>query len=550
MHANDAFMTENSNEMRRAYMACHEYAQSYTRGYGVGAQWLPPTKRHHCEALLAFVMHTDTLADDTTIPLERRAAQFHNWRHVFEAAQKGKIDRDDTEWLLCRAFAHTMETWDFSQESVEIYLQAQAKEVAFTHFDTYEDLRLHADELIGTTCAWANTIYGGTTPEAERRARQLAMASQLSDYLVDLRADLLRGRLYLPVEDIDRFGVHRRTLEQASQAGKTPDRIRRLILFETARARDFCDAGSGWELLVDSSARNAAWLPGAVYRHQLSQIEQSSGDVFGTPPTRIEELAARMHTGHTRRTVATTTKQATSRLDQGKTAPNAVNLPVHLGIILDGNRRWARKHRVPIAFGHRRGGAVFRDLSVELFARGIRYISVYLFSTENWTRDPMEVSEIMELLADFSGEITEMLDAKNIRIRFIGRSDELPQRLRDEISRAELQTAENNTGTLAICINYGGHAEIVDAFQKVLTSGVSPVDISTRTVANYLYAPDIPPVDLVLRTGGEQRLSNFMLWRAAYAEFAFVSKLWPEITLEDIDDVLDEYATRVRRLGS
>jgi undecaprenyl diphosphate synthase len=543
-------MGEDAGDVRRAYMVCHDYAQSRTRGYGVGTQWIPQVKRQYCDALLAFVMHTDTLADDTTIPPERRAVQFRNWCDLFEAVQKEQIDRDDIEWSLCRAFVDTMTTWGLSQQSVAVYLQAQAKEVEFTHFDTYEELQVHADELIGTTCAWANTIYGGTTPEAERRARLLAMASQLSDYLVDLREDLTRGRLYLPFEDLVRFGVDRRTLERAALDGETPDQIRKLVLFEADRARGFCDAGSGWELLVDSSARNAAWLPGAVYRHQLDLIEQSGGDVFGIPPTRVEDLADRMYTGPISHTVAATMEQAPSTFDRDNPARHAANLPVHLGIILDGNRRWAHKHCLPTAFGHRKGGAVFRDLSIELFARGIRYVSAYVFSTENWTRDPQEVGEIMELLAEFSSDVAEILNTKNIRIRFIGRPEELPHRLRNAISQTERLTVDNDGGTLAICINYGGQMEIVDAFREMLAAGVSTHDVSTRTVADYLYAPDIPPVDLVLRTGGEQRLSNFMLWRAAYAEFVFVSKLWPEITIEDIENVLEEYAARVRRLGS
>ena len=256
----------------------------------------------------------------------------------------------------------------------------------------------------------------------------------------------------------------------------------------------------------------------------------------------------------TRLTVSSWSGESDSAPDRVRqradTAQRRTDLPVHLGIILDGNRRWARNHGVPIAFGHRRGGAVIRDLSIQLLARGLEYLSVYFFSTENWARDPREVSELMALVADLAEEITDTLCEENIRLRFLGRPNELPHRLHSAISLAEQRTGENDGGTLAICANYGGLTEITDAFRGMLAAGVSASEVSPETIADYLYAPEIPPLDLVLRTGGDQRLSNFMLWRAAYAEFVFIPKLWPDVTIEDIEDVLDNYSVCSRRFGS
>ena len=537
---------------REAYEVCHTYAQSQTHGYGIGVRWLPHDRRPYCDALLAFVMHTDTLADDMEAPHQLRKTRFRDWREVFDAVQDGRC-RGGLEWSICQAFVDTMAVWGLSQQSVVTYLDAQEEEVGFRHFATYAELRQHADELIGTTCAWANRIYGGVAPEAERRSRQLAMASQLSDYLVDLRSDLTRGRLYLPLEDLDIFGVSRRHLEQSALIGETPDQIRKLILLEAARAREFCDAGSGWELLVDSSARDAAWLPGAVYRYQLDQIERSGGDIFGVPPTSVEELSDRIRAKLTPPAMnGKSHTSPSSDLDEEKVevVPNRTALPAHLGIILDGNRRWARKQGVPVDFGHRRGGEVFRELCMKLLARGIKYLSVYLFSTENWARDPREVDEIMSTITDFADGITDLLCAENARMRFLGRPHELPEALRSKISHAEKLTAMNTGATLAICVNYGGLTEIADAFRGMLAAGIAEHDVTPRAIAGYLYEPDIPPLDLVLRTGGERRLSNFMLWRAAYAEFAFIAKLWPEVTIGDIEDVLKDYAARTRRFGN
>jgi undecaprenyl diphosphate synthase len=539
--------------LSQAYLLCRDYAQSNTNGYGIGTHWLPPTKQSYCDALLAFVMHTDELADDTTVALELRAARFMEWRETFEAVRDGRTGSDDLEGQLCRAFVDTMSTWGLSSQSVEVYLDAQALELTFSHFATFRDLRAHADDLIGTTCAWANAIYGGVSKESERRSRHLGIASQVSDYLVDLQTDLAQGRLYLPMEDLDRFGVDRRTLEAAALDGITPQNVRELVLFESARALKFCDSGSGWDLLVASSARDAAWLPEAVYRHQLEHIERSEGDIFGLPPMKVEELAERM-----RSELAPSDPGAVGTrpidfggLHQGPGAPqNRADLPVHLGIILDGNRRWARKHGVPVAFAHRRGEAVFRDLSVRLLARGIKYLSVYLFSTENWNRDPHEVGDLMDLLTEVASDMVDTLTENRIRLRFLGKPDGLPYRLRSAISRAEDLTAGSDGGTLAICVNYGGLTEIADACRGMISAGVLPQDISPKTVADHLYAPDIPPVDLVVRTGGDHRLSNFMLWRSAYAEMEFLPALWPDIEMGDIERALESYALRSRRFGS
>lgn len=228
-------------------------------------------------------------------------------------------------------------------------------------------------------------------------------------------------------------------------------------------------------------------------------------------------------------------------------ADNAQPLPVHLGLILDGNRRWAKANGLPQLEGHRIGYGILKDTLRAAIARNIKYVSAYIFSTENWKRTRSEVKYLMDLaLALISSDMVE-LDKENIRIRVAGSRDRLSPKLRAAIDIAESQTKNNTRGTVLLCFNYGGQQEIAGSVNQLLKQGakqVTPDDISGN-----LYAPGVPPVDLIIRTSGEQRLSNFMLWRAAYSELIFVKKHWPDFTEADLDEALAEYARRQRRFG-
>lgn len=225
------------------------------------------------------------------------------------------------------------------------------------------------------------------------------------------------------------------------------------------------------------------------------------------------------------------------------------SVPRHLGIILDGNRRWARAQGLPKLEGHRRGYENLKTIGEAARARGIEFLSAYCFSTENWNRSEEEVEYLMGLLYWVAThEVTEM-HRKNIRVRFLGSRERLSSRILKAIDSAETLTADNSGGTLALCINYGGQVEIAAAVKQLMADGADADDITPAAIENQLYAPDIPPLDLIIRTSGEQRLSNFMLWRAAYAELYFTKKHWPEFAAADLDMALFDYATRTRRFG-
>ena len=224
-------------------------------------------------------------------------------------------------------------------------------------------------------------------------------------------------------------------------------------------------------------------------------------------------------------------------------------VPSHIGIIMDGNRRWAQERGLPTKQGHTKGQEVLREISQAAFEQGVKYVSVYAFSSENWRRTEEEVGHLMLLLVRGVDKYMQEFNDAGVRILFIGQREGLDGKVLKAIEKAEKNTENNNKGTLVICFNYGGQQEIVDAAKKLVASGMSPEDVTEDAVAASLYAPEIPPVDLVIRTSGEQRLSNFMLWRAAYSEFYFIDKHWPDFTPEDIAQALEAYTERGRRFG-
>lgn len=224
-------------------------------------------------------------------------------------------------------------------------------------------------------------------------------------------------------------------------------------------------------------------------------------------------------------------------------------MPTHVGFILDGNRRWAAANGVPALEGHRRGLEAFRTVSLHAFTRGVGVVSAYVFSTENWQRSKDEVGYLMMLILKGIEKHLEEYHELGIKLVFVGSRDGVPPKILRAIDAAEAKTRRNKQGTLAICFNYGGHQEIVDAAKKLLRERTDPVRLTAKQFEQALYAPEIPPVDLIIRTSGEQRLSGYMLWRAAYAELAFVDTLWPDFGADHLDRVLDHYATRQRRFG-
>jgi undecaprenyl diphosphate synthase len=224
--------------------------------------------------------------------------------------------------------------------------------------------------------------------------------------------------------------------------------------------------------------------------------------------------------------------------------------PRHVAIIADGNRRWARERGLPVLAGHVQGIEAMRPVVRRARDRGIETLSVYTFSTENWARPDEEVSGLFGLIDGAVRQYTDELVAEGVRVRVIGRLHEAPFDVQRSIRAAEDRTSGGRGLTLNICFNYSGRAEIVDAARALVAARVDPNDIDEARIAELLYTAGQPDVDLVIRTGGDQRTSNFLLWQAAYAELVFCAKFWPDFTADDLDAALGEYERRERRFGS
>lgn len=229
---------------------------------------------------------------------------------------------------------------------------------------------------------------------------------------------------------------------------------------------------------------------------------------------------------------------------------NTASVPTHLGLILDGNRRWATEQGLPTLDGHRKGYDVLKDIAKFAFNKGVKFISAYVFSTENWKRSKEEVSYLMNLLLWVSKHEIKELDKNNIKILFIGERDRLDENVIEALESAEQRTVNNTGGTLLLCFNYGGQQEIAGAVNRLLADDPKITAVTPEMITKYLHHPEVPPVDLIIRTSGEQRLSNFMLWRSAYSEFYFITdKHWPAINTDDIQKAFDNFASRNRRFG-
>jgi undecaprenyl diphosphate synthase len=225
-------------------------------------------------------------------------------------------------------------------------------------------------------------------------------------------------------------------------------------------------------------------------------------------------------------------------------------VPFHVAVIMDGNGRWAAHRGLPVMAGHRAGAQALKRVIREAVRIGIRQFTVYSFSTENWSRPPDEVDGLMQLIDEMIDTQVDELHAQGVRLVFIGRRGDLAPRLQAKMAQSEELTGGNATMTLFVALNYGGRAEILDAVRAGLADGISAEDLTEDALARHLYAPDMRDADLVVRTSGELRLSNFLLWQSAYSEFYFTDVLWPDFDEAALSLAIHDYASRERRFGA
>jgi undecaprenyl diphosphate synthase len=224
-------------------------------------------------------------------------------------------------------------------------------------------------------------------------------------------------------------------------------------------------------------------------------------------------------------------------------------LPQHIAFIMDGNGRWAEQHGLPRLEGHRHGMENTRRVIKHLGEYKIKYVTLYSFSTENWNRPKDEVSGLLRLLEKSIAKETKELHKNSVRIRHLGQLDRLPPKLRQAINASIKLTKNNSAMVLSLAFDYGGRSEILEAVRRIITDGISPRDIDEKLFTDYLYTAGLPEVDLLVRTGSELRISNFLLWQSAYSEFYFTDVLWPDFNEEEVNKALLAYNQRQRRFG-
>ena len=225
----------------------------------------------------------------------------------------------------------------------------------------------------------------------------------------------------------------------------------------------------------------------------------------------------------------------------------------HIAFIMDGNRRWAKARGLPIIAGHEKGAKTLTEVAKAAKDLGIKYITVYAFSTENWKREKSEVEGLMNLLRKYLKESFKELEENNARIMFIGERDMLASDIVADMEKIENRTAKNDGITLCVALSYGGRQEIVAATRKITelaqNGGLNIKDIDEKKFSDMLYTKDLPDPDLLIRTSGEERISNFLLWQLSYSEFYFSDTLWPDFSKEELVKIIDEYKNRERRYG-
>ena len=223
--------------------------------------------------------------------------------------------------------------------------------------------------------------------------------------------------------------------------------------------------------------------------------------------------------------------------------------PKHVAIIMDGNGRWARKRGLPRLMGHRAGTENIRRIVHACVENDVRYLTLYAFSTENWNRPDSEVQGLLRILAEVIERETPELDREGVQIRHLGHMEGVPQSLQESINYAVSTTRHNSRLVLSVCFNYGGRDDIVRAVREMVAAGVTPEEITEESISSHLYTAGIPDPDLIVRTAGEMRLSNFLIWQAAYAEYYSTPTTWPDFDKDSLYEALAEYSRRTRKFG-
>ncbi|MFE9552432.1 polyprenyl diphosphate synthase [Streptomyces sp. NPDC006703] len=584
--------------LRRGYEACRRATRATGEIEYAVSLLLPPPLRTATWALYGAVRAVDDLADATGPagePDPGRAGRLEAWISAFDADLRDGRGSDPVR----QALIHTMLTWNLPPGFLHTLFEELRQDVNGRQFATWQEWRRY-NSLINTPLvlragslllraaglsAEPEALAAGV-PDAAVAWQTAVEAVYLTDALVDLSADLDRGHVALPQEALEEAGVRQADLLARRSTPAFEDMVRdmvgrarawldrtplppvlhpavgvalgaytdlyRLRLKATAdvpaallHRRPALPRGARLRLLLPARAKAAlAWalfpFPIQPCPPQLVPARTPDG-LGGTGETRPP--AAQRHP-----TVAPPPHPSGVRPPQ---LPGEV-MPRHVAIIMDGNGRWATAHGLPRTDGHRQGARAFVDVVHGALEIGLKYLTVYAFSTENWKRPADELQTLMyEIPEAVRGLVDERLD---VRVRWAGARSRLPVDAIEQLLESERTTRDRTGLTLTMCVNYGGRAEITAAAAKLAREAVAgkvdPGAISEHAFADYLHVPELPDVDLLLRTGGDRRTSNFLPWQSIYAELLFLDTPWPDVDRRTLWHAIEQCAHRTRRYGS
>lgn len=511
-------------ELRESYELCAQVGQRRLGPVWTALELLPPEPRTHAAALNGFAVWTDGLADDGEVADRRHLLA--QWR----AATLAEVRAGRSDHPLRRAFVHTMRHYELDIGVLEEFLDATSVDSATPPaFATAADQRRYLRGVAGTISQLLTPILGSRAPEAARVMSLLGEVCQLADILQDFPIDLAAGRCYLPAEDLDRLGLGIDDL----RGGARSDASDELIQVQVARGRDLLAQAATVVGMVDLTCQPFLHAVVLGAETQLGEVERVGSRVL------VEGFDAK--------------RLANAVLRPRREPPAHLTMPTHVAVIMDGNRRWAAQHGVPAAEGHVAGERAVLRLIISALRLGVPHLSVYGFSTENWNRSPDELSRLFETAAEGISRAARWMQERGVRVRWCGHRDRLDENIASALAIVENMTSSNTTLTLNIFADYGGRDELVTATRALAAEAVAgtirPEDIRPEDIAQRCYAPDLPDVDLLIRTSGEQRTSNFLPWHLTYAEFVFDPTYWPDFGYQHLLAAITEYSRRHRRFG-
>lgn len=585
--------------LRRGYEACRRATRA--RGdieYAVSLL-LPPPLRIATWALYGAGVTVDCLAD-TAQPSDPedagRAERLEAWISAFDADLRDGRSTDPVR----QALIHTMLTWNLPPGFMHTQFEQLRLDVHGRRFTTWQEWRRY-NSLVTTPfvlrAASLPMRVAGLSAEPEAMAsavpdaavawQMAADALILTDALVDLSEDLADGHVPLPQEALDEAGVRRSDLLDRRSTPAFEDLVRRLA----DRARGWLDrtpvppvlhpavgiALGAYTDLYRLRLRAAADAPAALLHRRpalpgdarlrvLLPARASAALAWALfpfpvrpcpPPEPARPPAGLAGAGEVRSHAAEPRPVVPPAPHPSGARPPrlpAGAVPRHVAIVMDGNGRWATAQGLPRTQGHRAGGDALVDVVHGALEIGLEYLTVYAFSTENWKRPADELQGLMHEIPRQLRRVTDGTKPLDVRVRWAGLRSRLPADVIEALVEAEQGTRDRTGLTLTVCLNYGGRAEITAAAahlaQEAVAGRIDPASISEHAFARHLHVPELPDVDLLLRTGGDQRTSNFLPWQATYAELLFLDTPWPEVDRRDLWDAIEQYARRARRYGS